>query len=129
MTGSGLVDFYSHTKSHPKCDQLLESDLVAELAGSKAVIEEKLELPCPLLCWPQGKYNETAMKAAVDVGYRALFTTNPGVVTENSDRLAVNRIVVKDSVAWFKRRLLIYTNEIMSNAYLYWKKSFENIRS
>ncbi len=129
MAGSGLVDFYSHTKSHPKCDQLSEADLVDELAGSKAVIEERLKRPCPYLCWPKGKYNDAAVKAAMDAGYRALFTTNPGVVKDGSDRLAVNRIVVKSSVEWFKMRLFIYTNRLASSAYLYWKKSFENIRS
>jgi len=129
MSGSGLIDFYSHTKSHPNCSLLSQSDLAEELAGSKAIIQKRLKQPCLSLCWPKGKYNDAAVKAAKDMGYRALFTTTPGVVKEGSSVFAVNRIVVKNSVSWFKRRLLIYSNAVTSSAYLYWKKSLEDIRS
>lgn len=128
MAESGLVDIYSHTKSHPKCNQMSEADLSTELTESKATIEARLKRPCPYLCWPQGKYGQAAVKAATEAGYRALFTTNPGVVRPGADLFAINRIVVKGNVAWFKRRLLIYTNEMLSRAYIHWKKSFEDLR-
>lgn len=122
MAGSGLVKFYSHTRSHPDCDQLSPSDLVNELAVSKTVIEERLKQPCPYLCWPKGKYNVPAVKIAGDAGYRALFTTNPGVATSATDPLAISRIVVKDGIGWFKKRLMIYTNQLLSELYLKIKK-------
>lgn len=118
MVRSGHVDFYSHTKSHPKCDQLSETDLIDELAGSKAEIEERLKQPCPYLCWPKGKYNTATVKAAKDAGYRALFTTDRGVVSTGSDLLAISRIVVKDNVEWFKKRMWIYTTSLLSELYL-----------
>ena len=31
-----------------------------------------------------------------------------------SDPFAINRIIVKDSIAWFKKRMVVYTNTILS---------------
>lgn len=122
MSASGLVEFYSHTKSHARCDQLREQTLSEELTGSKTIIEAMLGKPCPYLCWPYGKYNETAMQIAKDTGYKAIFTTKHGVVKKNSDPFEIKRIVVKDNIAWFKKRMLIYTDKILSSVYLKIKK-------
>ena len=118
MLYSGLVDVYSHTKSHVKCDRLSEKELLEELGESKKVIETRLGRPCPYLCWPYGLYNDTALKIAKDVVYKALFTTRHGVVKADSDPFAMNRIVIKDNITWFKQRMLIYTNSILSQVYL-----------
>ncbi len=118
MQKSGLTDFYSHTMSHRKCAELSYEDLRKELNNSKTVIEEKLRKPCPYLCWPKGSYNDLSVKAAQDVGYTALFTTKKGVVKKGSDRFSIERIAVKDNVGWFKSRVRIYTNPILSKLYL-----------
>jgi peptidoglycan/xylan/chitin deacetylase (PgdA/CDA1 family) len=122
MSDSGLVEFYSHTKTHAKCDCLSESELWEELGGSKRIIEERLGKPCPYLCWPYGRYNDNAIKIAREIGYKAIFTTNHGVVKKYSDPFTIKRIVVKDNVAWFRKRMLIYTNSILSKIYLKIKK-------
>ena len=118
MQKSGLTDFYSHTMSHRKCAELSYEDLRKELNNSKTVIEEKLRKPCPYLCWPKGSYNDLSVKAAQDVGYTALFTTKKGVVKKGSDRFSIERIAMKDNVGWFKSRVRIYTNPILSKLYL-----------
>jgi peptidoglycan/xylan/chitin deacetylase (PgdA/CDA1 family) len=122
MSAGGLVKFYSHTKSHAKCNVLSEQQLREELGGSKGVIERKSGRPCPFLCWPYGKYNDGAVRLAREAGYEALFTTNHGVVTAGSDPSAVKRIVVKDSSEWFRRRMFVYTNPILAPLYLAVKK-------
>jgi hypothetical protein len=55
---------------------------------------------------------------ARDVGYKALFTTVHGVASPGSDLFAVKRIVVKDGIAWFKKRMRIYTNSFLAACYL-----------
>ncbi len=122
MTESGLVEFYSHTKSHRKCDSLSEEELFEELGESKRVMEERLGRPCPYLCWPYGKYNDRAIEIAKELGYKALFTTYHGVVKAGSDPFAIKRIVVKDKGEWFKRRMVVYTNIMLSGLYLAIKK-------
>jgi len=118
MSDTGLVEFYSHTKSHSKCDSLSEKELAEELKESRQIIENRLDGPRPYFCWPYGKYNNLALTVAKDAGYKAIFTTHHGVVEAGSDPLKINRIVVKDGVAWFKMRMLIYTNTILSRLYL-----------
>jgi peptidoglycan/xylan/chitin deacetylase (PgdA/CDA1 family) len=122
MAETGLVEFYSHTRSHRKCDRLSKEELIPELEESKKVIEERLRRPCPYLCWPYGKYGSTAAEVAKEAGYKALFTTSHGVMVPGSDPFAIKRIVVKDKRGWFKRRMVIYTNPLLSRTYLAIKK-------
>ncbi|MCX5717118.1 MAG: polysaccharide deacetylase family protein [Nitrospirae bacterium] len=122
MSNSGMIEFYSHTKSHAECNSLPEKELMEELKESRGIIEKKLDSPCPYFCWPYGKYNGLALTAAKEVGYKAIFTTNHGVVEAGSDPFAINRIIVKDSVAWLKKRMVIYTSKTLSSLYLKIKK-------
>ncbi len=122
MAGSGLVQFYSHTKSHRKCDQLSERELFEELGQSKQIMEENLGRTCPFLCWPYGKYTHGAVQVAKAVGYRALYTTDHGVVKAGSDPFSVKRIVVKDRREWFEKRMFLYTNPILAFLYLATRK-------
>jgi peptidoglycan/xylan/chitin deacetylase (PgdA/CDA1 family) len=122
MLNSGMIEFYSHTKSHAKCNSLPEKELMEELKESRDIIEKNLDSPCPYFCWPYGKYNGIAVDIAKKTGYKALFTTNHGVVKAGSDPFAINRIIAKDSIAWFKKRMAVYTNTILSKLYLRIKK-------
>lgn len=122
MSNSGLIEFYSHTKSHAKCNCLSEKELTEELKEAREMIEIRLGSPCSYFCWPYGKYNSLAANVAKKTGHKALFTINHGVVKAGSDPFAINRIIVKDSVAWFKKRMVIYTNTILSSLYLKIKK-------
>ncbi len=122
MRESGLVEFYSHAKNHVKCHLLSKDDLSDELRESKNIIETQLGGECIALCWPFGRYNDGAIKTAKATGYRALFTTDHGVATERSDPFAIQRIAVKDSLIWFKKSLIIYTNKLLSGVYLRLKK-------
>jgi len=122
MLDSGLVEFHSHTQNHLKCHHLSEDDLSAELTLSKQTIEEKLDRTCDFLCWPMGRYNELTVRTAKDTGYKALFTTDRGVVKQKSDPFAIRRIAVKDSTAWFRKSLAIYTNGVLSKLYLALKR-------
>ncbi|TAN45391.1 MAG: xylanase [Nitrospirae bacterium] len=118
MKEGGTLEFYSHTKSHARCNEIDERNLSDELAGSKHLLENRLGIPCPYLCWPYGKYNDTAVEAAKQAGYKALFTTKHGVVKAGDNPFGIKRIVVKDSVSWFKKRMFIYTNTMLSGLYL-----------
>ena len=64
MSNSGMIEFYSHTKSHAKCNSLPEKELMEELKESREIIEKRLDSPCPYSCWPYGKYNGLAVNVA-----------------------------------------------------------------
>lgn len=124
MSDSGLVEFYSHTKSHRRCNNLSENELLEELEESEKIIEERLNKPCPYLCWPYGKYNDIALNIARNAGYKATFTMNHGVVKKGANQFEINRIVIKNDIAWFRKRMKIYTDTLSANAYILWKRVF-----
>lgn len=118
MADSGLVEFSSHTVTHKSCDKLDKAGLAAELEGSKDSIEKNLKRPCQYLCWPRGRFSAESINAAKEAGYKAVYTTLRGVVKAGDDPFAIKRVVVKDSPGWFKTRLSIYTNPVLSGLYL-----------
>lgn len=123
MVQKGFVEVSSHTHTHPRWKpsegSIDEGRLKEELARSKALIEERLGGSCHALCWPWGLYDEGAVKVAKEVGYRALFTTERGVVTHGSDPYALRRIVVKKgAIGWFASRLFIYSHRWSAGWYL-----------
>lgn len=118
MEGGATIEFHSHTKSHKTADRLDRAELIEELSSSKRRIEEMIQRDCPYLCWPKGRYNAAAVGAAAGIGYKGIFTTMPGVAERGGDPLHIKRIVVKDSVAWLKVRLALYTNPVLAKGYL-----------
>lgn len=118
MRSSGFVEFGSHTITHSECDKLKEDELAKELRGSKKAIEDKLKGRCDYLSWPRGKHNDACLRAAKEAGYSAVFTTEPGVCRPGDDRFSIKRIVVKDDIDWFRKRLRIYTSTVLSSLYL-----------
>lgn len=122
MAAGGLVGFHSHTKTHARCDILSAEALAGELRGSREAIERKTGMPCRFLCWPYGRTSPAAVEAAKRAGYQAAFTTMPGVVEAGGDPFDIRRIVVKDDVGWFERRVAVYTSRILSRLYLMVKK-------
>lgn len=123
MAESGLVEFFSHTKTHARCDTLSAEGLLGELRGSRESIEEKTGRPCRFLCWPYGRRSPAAVETAKQAGYQAAFTTRPGVVEAGGDPFDIRRIVVKDDVGWFERRVAVYTSPVLSKLYFMVKKA------
>ena len=56
--------------------------------------------------------------AAKQAGYSAVFTTEPGVARPGDDPFSIKRIVVKDDIDWFRKRLRVYTSTVLSSLYL-----------
>jgi len=113
MADSGLIDFYSHTKSHLDCNNLTEPHILEELGESKRILEIRLGKPCSYLCWPYGSYSARAISFAKKVGYEALFTIERGVVKAGSDPFSIKRNLVEDNVSRFRQRMRIDTHSFL----------------
>ena len=61
----------SHTRSHPDLTTLEDNALEAELAGSRADLEERLDRPCHSIAYPYGVLDARVVRAAEQAGYRA----------------------------------------------------------
>jgi len=116
MAASRLVEFHSHTANHVLCSDIRMADLITELRDSKEIIEKELGKPCECLCWPYGAYSKEAVEAAKSVGYKAIFTANPGVVRRYSDPLCINRLKITDGIFMLKVKMTC-TNPYLSELF------------
>jgi peptidoglycan/xylan/chitin deacetylase (PgdA/CDA1 family) len=78
MQASGLLTVGSHTMRHPMLGCLGVEEVEAELAGSRARLEEMLDIPVEFLAYPYGQDWEIGPHSAPSArraGYKAAFST------------------------------------------------------
>jgi peptidoglycan/xylan/chitin deacetylase (PgdA/CDA1 family) len=68
----------SHTRTHPRLSQIGDDEIKAELTGSRSECEEKMGGPCTSIAYPYSDYDERAVRAARDAGYRFAVTVPRG---------------------------------------------------
>jgi peptidoglycan/xylan/chitin deacetylase (PgdA/CDA1 family) len=107
------VDFQSHTCSHPSLPGLDDERLAAELAGSRSALQELLGTPVDCLAYPFGHFDERVASAARQAGYRAAFSTRPGLNRRDTDCLQIRRIDVygTDTPARLLRKIRFGSND------------------
>ncbi|MGH9048263.1 MAG: polysaccharide deacetylase family protein [Acidimicrobiia bacterium] len=84
----------SHTRSHPDLLSLDEGALDAELAGSRADLEEVVDGRVDHLTYPFGHHDERVRAAARRAGYDAAFTFLDGRVEATLDRYRLPRLTM-----------------------------------
>ena len=94
MQKSRLVSFEAHTATHPKLGSLSPEDVRRELAVSKDVLEQKLQAPVSVLCYPYGDVNDTVVSLAEETGYAQAVTTEFGRARMADHPLRLPRISV-----------------------------------
>ncbi len=101
------VAFGSHTMTHPRLPNLPEEQWWWELAESKRLLEAGLERPVETLAYPYGHFHEKIARVAQDAGYRAAFSTIPGLNVPTTDRFALRRMNVRrwSPLPLFRRKL------------------------
>ncbi len=95
MAAAG-IDFGAHTMSHPILSRLAsEEEIRAELAGSKARIEQELQRPVLHFCYPNGTFadfNAATIAVLKECGYRTSVVGEPGVNFPTADPYQLRRI-------------------------------------
>ena len=74
-----------------------KSDAEYELMESKAILQQRLNIPVNYFAWPAGLYNKQLINMARDTGYHALFTTVEGVATTATDKWEIPRVFIDGS--------------------------------
>lgn len=91
LTASGLVRLASHTAHHVELPTADPATRAAELAVSRATLEELGGAPVDLFAYPSGRHDRSSADAVRAAGYRAAFTFTFGRVTPATDRYAIPR--------------------------------------
>ncbi len=120
----GVVE--SHSRGHTPLPELDQQALEAELSGSLRDLEAHLSPRSRLLAYPHGSHDERVRAAAIEAGYRAAFTTEPGRNGAGTDVYCLRRISLKD---WDGRIAVVWkalTGELMP---WYWERRRRRLRA
>ncbi|MGB3509070.1 MAG: polysaccharide deacetylase family protein [Microcoleaceae cyanobacterium] len=94
MYDSGLIQFGSHTKSHPDLTLISTTQRQAEIFQSKQKIEEKIGSEVIAFSYPAGVYNDVVLKDVSQAGYKFAVTTNSGNARVEQGLLTLHRVRV-----------------------------------
>jgi peptidoglycan/xylan/chitin deacetylase (PgdA/CDA1 family) len=91
-----LVDFQSHTASHPILTQCTTDEIMNELGNSKRTLELLLHKPIVHLSYPNGAYNDQIIAAAKAVGYQSARTAVCGWNDAKTDPFTLRIVGVSE---------------------------------
>ena len=75
------------------------NDIVNDLQSSKNKIENHTGEKCTVFCYPFGHYNDTAIKALTDTGYKLAFTVEGGRVKKGADKYKLPRVRINGNTS------------------------------
>jgi peptidoglycan/xylan/chitin deacetylase (PgdA/CDA1 family) len=90
----GALRFGAHTVTHPNLLALDEPAARAEIAGSRAALEERLGHAVGAFCYPAGLFGARERGLVADAGFALATSCEPGVNGPETDPLALRRIQV-----------------------------------
>lgn len=94
MQRDSQVTFEAHTATHPKLAQISPAAARQELADSKTALEQRLQVPVSILCYPYGDVSDTVASMAGELGYTQAVTTEFGRARSTDSPLRLPRISV-----------------------------------
>ena len=89
----------SHCVSHRRLTRLSAAECAQELSLSREELESRLGIPVTTLAYPNGDCNDAIKAQAKEAGYKLAFTTETGMLSANSDLLAIPRVNIHESCA------------------------------
>ena len=100
------IEVGSHTLTHPILDRLPPDRAREEIAGSRAVLEDKLQREVRTFCYPNGQFSDL-VAGLVSENYDAAVTVEQGVAAPRHSIHRLPRIIPGESfeqfVAWLVR--------------------------
>jgi len=89
------ISFGAHTINHPTLSKMELQEAKREISGSKEEIEKRLGFQQCHFAIPNGKkedFNEELKKYCKEIGFKTIVSTEPGVVSAQSDPFFLRRI-------------------------------------
>lgn len=118
-----LVDEYKKSRGVEKIgefetDEAFKNRIRNELEVAKGEVGYETKKRCTAFSWPWGAYTKTSLEIAKQVGFELLFTTKPGSNSPGDSPFEIKRFGVwKKDLDWFKSRIRLYSNKMISKAY------------
>ncbi|MGA9761404.1 MAG: polysaccharide deacetylase family protein [Gaiellaceae bacterium] len=101
------LSFEAHSLTHPNLARLDEDAARAEIAGSKAELEERLGRASTVFCYPAGVFSERECRLAEEAGFAAAVSCEPGTNVAGTDLFSLHRIQIdhRDRLIDFRAKL------------------------
>jgi peptidoglycan/xylan/chitin deacetylase (PgdA/CDA1 family) len=97
MQDSELVEFGSHTLTHPILPRCSDSKAAKEIQLSKEKTEALTGKPCSIFSFPNGEYSERDIRICKKTGYEAAVTLDAGYNSKKTDPFKLKRVSVPDN--------------------------------
>ena len=88
------VEVGAHSVTHPRLDELARASLTAEVAGSKAALEDIMQTHVRSFAYPHGAYDRRTRTAVVDAGFHAAAAVKNALSHSQDDPYALARLTV-----------------------------------
>jgi len=112
MESSGLIDIEPHTNTHQKLNKLTIEQARADIDISKKIVEEKLNKKCCFFAYPFGIYNDDIIKILKDLGFRAGFSINRGIIDFKTDKFILRRNSIDSALKFREFKNIIKSGKI-----------------
>lgn len=97
MVTNSQVRIYNHTSNHVPADATDEDSFVEAVLAGEEVLEDQLPMQknaVNALTYPNGKNTPEIQQRLLEEGVRLQFTVTPGVISRNTSRTEIPRIMV-----------------------------------
>jgi len=68
------MEIGAHSLTHPKLANIPAADAKREIEGSKRRLEELLQTPCRMFCYPKGNHDDDVKRLVQEAGYKGART-------------------------------------------------------
>lgn len=100
-----LVDFGSHTLTHPILTKLTHAEYKNEIINSKTTLEKILNRKVKFFCYPNGNYNQEIIEI-VSKHYTAAVSTEGDFINPHTNLFTLNRVSARADFDHFKWSLV-----------------------
>jgi peptidoglycan/xylan/chitin deacetylase (PgdA/CDA1 family) len=105
--------FHSHSRTHADLTKISDKELMDEVAGARAELQDLLGSNVPYFAYPYGRYNESVLEMTKQAGYSAAFSVQPGFNRAGVDHYRIRRIDVSgtDTPSQLLRKVSLGSND------------------
>ena len=105
------VTFGAHTQTHPMLTAVTPGRARAEIAGSRADLEQALGQPVQLFSYPHGKHDATARSIVEQAGYSGACTTRAGMNSPATPAFELRRTEVRGTDSFMRFALALWLGD------------------
>lgn len=101
------IQFGAHSQTHPALTDIPLEQAQAEIAGSKADLEQMLQMPVTTFAYPYGTYDKTVQNIVDQAGFLGAVTVESGVNSWSTPPTALRRIEVDGTWSLLRFALIL----------------------